>query len=165
MLSQRRYSGPATNHGIIYEDQARRGFASKFNKNVRQCGFFIDENFPFLGASPDGFIAEENGILEIKCPYEGRNDMVTVSKKFPYLEIRQDRMCLKKSHPYYYQVQGQLNISKTSHCYFIIHTHVDCLVEKIHKDEDFYEYAMLPKLIAFYEGFFREEAASALISM
>lgn len=165
MIGQRRHCGPATNHGIIYEDLARREFATKYNRNVQQCGLFVDLNFSFLGASPDGFILAENAILEIKCPYEGRNDKITVGKKFPCLENRQNKVCLKKTHPYFFQVQGQLNISGASHCYFVIFTHVDCLVEIIHKDEDLYQDTMLPKLLEFYEGFFREEAASVLANM
>lgn len=162
MINPTVLSCQATNHGIIFEDLARREFAFRFKKKVQRCGFYIDHDFPFLGASPDGFITEENAVIEIKCPYEGRNQKVDVSTTFPYLEKRDGNTCLKLSHAYYYQVQGQINIAKANHAYFIVFTHVDCHVEIIVKDETLYEKVMLPRLIEFYEGFFREEAAFAL---
>lgn len=36
--------------------------------SIRDCGLFIDEKYPFLGATPDGLI-DDNGIVEIKCPH------------------------------------------------------------------------------------------------
>ena len=37
------------------------------NMEIRKWGLFIDQNLPYLGASPDRLI-ESNGIVEVKCP-------------------------------------------------------------------------------------------------
>jgi len=46
-------------------------------------------------------------VVEIKCPYAGRNDVIEPSKKFPFLS-RSDSgdLILKRTHNYYMQVQG-----------------------------------------------------------
>lgn len=44
---------------------------------VRECGTFINPQYPWLGCSPDGLILDsETGrivrLLEIKCPFTGK---------------------------------------------------------------------------------------------
>lgn len=163
MIEQHPLSTPAINHGILYEKVAKSQFETKFKKRVQECGLFVDENFPFLGASPDVWIRDENATLEIKCPYRGRNDVVGPNEMFPFFEKRDDGTHLKKSHRYYLQIQGQLNISNASVCYFIVYTHVDLFTEIIKKDQELFHEEMLQKLIEIYEGgFYRAEAAYAL---
>lgn len=41
-------------YGQYHESVARTLFIEKMNKCVRPAGLFIDEEFGFLGASPDG---------------------------------------------------------------------------------------------------------------
>ena len=54
-------------YGRDKEEITRKELAMKLNKEIKPCGLFIDNENPFLGASPDGLI-EENGLVEIKCP-------------------------------------------------------------------------------------------------
>lgn len=63
---------------------------------------------------------------------------------------------LKKSHPYYYQVQGLLAITGHKWCDFVVYTaHSvpgrDLTVERIDFDEKFWEVVMLPALMYFHE--------------
>ncbi|KAK4877164.1 hypothetical protein RN001_009670 [Aquatica leii] len=61
-----------------------------------------------------------------------------------------------KHHYYYYisflKVQGQLNITNKSKCYFIVYVNdkVELHVEEIHRDEQFWNESMLPVLQQFY---------------
>lgn len=43
-------------YGHYNESVARTLFAEKMKKVVRPAGLFIDEEFGFLGASPDGML-------------------------------------------------------------------------------------------------------------
>jgi hypothetical protein len=57
---------------------------------------------------------------------------------------------LKRTHAYYFQVQGQLLITNRSLCYFVIWTPKGMIFEKIEADADFFAQTMLPKLKCFY---------------
>lgn len=48
------------------------------NLIIRPSGLFIDKEISFLGATPDGLIAE-NGIVEIKCPYNSKKQSLMVN--------------------------------------------------------------------------------------
>ena len=52
------------------EASARLKYAEATNLNIVDCGLFINKDFPYLGASPDGVVMENGvavGIVEIKC--------------------------------------------------------------------------------------------------
>jgi hypothetical protein len=42
------------------------------NIKIEPAGLFICEEFPFLGASPDGLVGE-NQIVGIKCPFSDKS--------------------------------------------------------------------------------------------
>lgn len=44
--------GKAIQHGKDYEAVARNSFQEKFGKDVESCGIFIDDDLPYLAASP-----------------------------------------------------------------------------------------------------------------
>ncbi|KAF2898573.1 hypothetical protein ILUMI_07601 [Ignelater luminosus] len=56
----------ATNYGIDNEPIARKDFESRSGLEVEECGFFIDYEDCYIGATPDGLIGS-NGKIEIKC--------------------------------------------------------------------------------------------------
>lgn len=58
-----------TDYGIEKERIAIEEFETQYNKRVHPCGFFIDQEDFYLGASPDGMVDNENAIIEVKCPY------------------------------------------------------------------------------------------------
>ena len=48
--------------------------------NVKETGFWIDVNDPWLGGSPDGEVETLNegvGNIEIKCPYIAKDTTIT----------------------------------------------------------------------------------------
>lgn len=53
---------------------------------------------------------------------------------------------LKKEHNYYYQIMGQLRVTKRNICYFVIHTKQWTNVQTIYYDIDFWENKMVNKL-------------------
>ncbi|XP_062609147.1 uncharacterized protein LOC134270909 [Saccostrea cucullata] len=67
-------------------------------------------------------------------------------------DLKQDTLCLKTSHPYYHQIQGQLHICNKTCCDLIVWTRVDCIVIRIVKDMEWT--ANVSKLIDFYFNIF-----------
>jgi len=155
-------NNPAVNHGKTYENAAIQKFEEGLNLKVQKSGLVVCEQYPYLGCSPDGIIYDIS-IVEIKCPFNGRNSKVLANKFFPFLEVKSDgNLTLKRGHNYYYQIIGQLAITKRIKCYFIVYTFVDLFVEEIYLDTKFFDETMLPKLRSFYENNYRMFVASKL---
>ena len=142
---------PAVRHGCTYESVALKKFTEITEKKLVKSGLCIHPDFPFLGASPDSFVAEEDALVEVKCPYKARQCKITPGEDFDFLERNGDQIQLKRSHNYYYQVVGQLKLSQRNHCYFVVYTFKDFFYEKIALDNAFFMNEMLPKLKDFYE--------------
>ncbi|KAK4886679.1 hypothetical protein RN001_002950 [Aquatica leii] len=53
----------------MHESVAITMFEESQNLKVQQSGFFIDLDFPFFGASPDGLIGD-NELIEVKCLFK-----------------------------------------------------------------------------------------------
>jgi len=78
VLGYKEFSTPYTDYGQAHEDTARRKYVSTMKKlhpglTVKKCGLLITPEYPYLGASPDGFVncthcEDHNGLLEIKSP-------------------------------------------------------------------------------------------------
>ena len=79
-----RFSNAATKWGISNESKAREAYQFSIadqllNLSVADSGLHISENWPFLGASPDGLVFCEccgRGLCEIKCPYKYKDGML-----------------------------------------------------------------------------------------
>ena len=155
---------PAIRHGNTYESVALERFSQLTGKKVLKSGFCIDPELPFLGASPDAFIEGEDAVVEVKCSYAGRRSKITTAtlKHFPYLQDVNGTITLKKTHKYYYQLIGQIKLSKKSYGYFVAFTHEDLFYEKIDLDDDLFMNTMLPKLKSFYYQEYCPHIASAL---
>lgn len=142
----------ATNYGRENEAKARKMIEEQLNITIKLCGLFIDRDIPYLGASPDGLI-DEDGVVEIKCPYTARNgNLEKCIEEMPALRriYNSKRDGLNKSHHYYYQVQGQLHITRRTYCIFALWNSDDIKVITVHRDDDFWQSRMEPHLCRFY---------------
>ncbi|WAR07243.1 hypothetical protein MAR_017201 [Mya arenaria] len=118
----------------------------------KQC----EETAPF---TPDGVISDTT-IREIKCPYSGRDMFIKPGKLFPFLEYdSQGNIVLRQTSNYYYQIQGQLYISKIKYCNFIVYTFKGIMFQKVELDNDYCEGSLIPKLTLFYEKYLRQYIA------
>ena len=152
----------AVNHGKTYETVALKKFSEVSNRPVHQCGLFVNSDFSFLGGSPDG-VVDDASLVEIKCPFNGRNSRIAPGKYFPFLEAKPEGgFSLRKNHNYYFQIMGQLAISKRKSCFFVVFTLTDFFVEEIFFNPSFFKDEMLPKLLAFYENHYRPFVAAKL---
>ncbi len=83
--------------------------------------------------APDGLVYDPLerppfGLVEIKCP----NAVSYIDCR--YLRADHGIYKLKESHPYYWQVQGQLLITGMEWCDFVICAHDDMFVQRIYRD-------------------------------
>lgn len=144
--------------GMLYgrenEKNAIRDLEEEVGVKIDQCGLFVDPEHPFLGATPDGIIGE-TGIAEVKCPSSASNmtpDEAILARKCTFWSVNKQtkEMTVNKKHHYFYQVQGQLHVTRRQYCYFAMWTKKGIKVEKIEKDNNFWETQMQEKLLKFY---------------
>lgn len=153
---------PAMSWGTRNEKKAVEAYevlkSSKTNRPVKVdgCGLFIDKEKTWLAASPDGIVREadtgkELGVLEVKCPYKHRNKSVTEACKDKTfcLEKKGDSYSLKKTHPYYTQVQCQMQVTGLEKADFVVHTNKETVITPVNFDPVFWE-KTVPKLEKFY---------------
>lgn len=92
----------AVAHGTVFEDVACSLFTSKHagsgvDLTVRPCGFIVDLEYPWLGASPDGYIPGIDALIEIKCPLRGADGMFTTAywaQMQLQMRVTQRRLCI-----------------------------------------------------------------------
>jgi hypothetical protein len=157
-----RFENTHTRWGIGHESAARRKYAIEHQKKhssikVVQCGLLVSPEFPHLGASPDGLVSCKDcspcrGLVEIKCPskFKMATPIEAASDTSFCCQLNQSgELELKKSHIYYYQVQGQMAISQRTWCDFVIWTLKGISVERIYFDEVLWK-RMREKLAKFY---------------
>ena len=61
-------------------------------------------------------------------------------------------MVLKRNHPYFSQVQGQMAVGERPWCDFVIYTTEGLSAYRVLFDSEFWENTSLPKLISFYDN-------------
>ncbi|XP_063216740.1 uncharacterized protein LOC134527744 isoform X1 [Bacillus rossius redtenbacheri] len=149
-------SVPAIAYGKKNESIALEQLERQENLVIQQCGLFIDEQLPFLGATPDGLIGE-HGLVEIKCPSSAAGidvDKAVSDGKLGYLMCNDQNKVtrLKTNHDYYYQVQGQLHITNRKFALFAIWTSKDIPIKvvTVQKDDQFWKEKMEKQLTRFY---------------
>ena len=149
-------SVPAMDYGRRNEVKAKSKYLETFHgRHLHECGLVVTNEFPFLGASPDGKVCDAGrcGILEIKCPYASRNSTISEAcdlRNF-CLEKNLQTVQLKRSHAYYTQVQGQLMVTGCDFCDFVVFTQKDLHVQRILPDFAFMS-SMLFVSVTFYES-------------
>ena len=92
-----------------------------------QPGLTLSKSHPFLGASLDSIVTNVDNLetwgVEIKCPSskldQSVNDVLK-DKKF-YLEKANGNNQLKRSHKYFYQIQGQMFCTQLKRVHFVVY--------------------------------------------
>ncbi|KAL4123032.1 hypothetical protein QTP88_015264 [Uroleucon formosanum] len=132
----RKFSSKATDYGKATEPQAIAALEKQLKYGL------INDDF----------------IVEIKCPF-GIKDTKTFleainSKKLSFCRLSENgKIELKVDHSYYYQVQGQMQISKRNFCYFVVYSVNWMEIQTISFDDSFwrekifYTECLLPELV------------------
>lgn len=138
ILYPKDFFSPSTDWGRKHENLAIKELENKIGKKIEPCGLFVDFNNQFLAATPDGLIGEQ-GIVEIKCPYSAKNISARQAIEEKKITFWAKTGEINKRHRWYYQIQGQLFITKRSYCCFAVWTPHGIQHEVIFKDEPFWE--------------------------
>ena len=146
---------PAIRWVIDNEDQAQQQYIDEISHQheylrCEPCGLVVNPRYPHLGASPDGIVTCNccgTWLLEIKCPYSGRNSHpdVLCGERDSFLNSKG----LIHTHKYYTQILGQLLLCDKQYCDFVVWTTKGLIIERIHIDVRFTE-KLLNKLTQFY---------------
>ena len=135
---------------------AVKGYIKKFNSKhkgmeVFHSGLLIDNQHPYLGASPDRSQVCKccvKILLEVKSIFSKRNLPPHIAAT-SYLEDVDGKYYLGKETSWYYQIQGQLAIAGLTHCYLIIYTLKGILVVPVQFDRELWEH-MVGRLKKFF---------------
>lgn len=106
------FSNYATERGHRLEPRARASYEFKFGYSAPPV-LVVNEQFPFIRASLDGYNAERGIALEIKCP--GKKDHETAlagkvpEKYFPQLQ-HQLLACAQAKINHYYSYDGERGV-------------------------------------------------------
>lgn len=165
IIEPRHFTSTATDWGKANESVALQQYETHLKAKgsleltVCRAGFVVCETHPFLGASPDSYVYDPSrqhhyGLVEVKCPYKYKDIRVAeaCSNTDFCAELIEstNKIRLKRSHPYYSQVQGQMAITERKWCDFLVYTTKDFAVDTIDFDEDFWKQKLLPALEKFY---------------
>lgn len=148
----------SVNWGVTNEQEGVKAFKQAYQVEVLDCGLCVSQS-GILGASPDGFVGT-SALLEVKCPYSHRNSTIAEAVKVSSfcLCVEGEGYALKKNHPYWHQVQGQLHLAERDLCFFVVWTTKEAVIIPIPKDpvwgqhlaalEEFYRQHILPVLVS-----------------
>lgn len=161
----------ALSHGIKFEPIAlvqyhKVMYNRKTPVEVLPCGFVVSKEYPILGVSPDARVidcgsTDQFGLAEVKCPYTKFHvtPLDACSDPCFCMEKIGDQCSLKKSHPYYAQVQGQMAITGAKWCDFIVYTNVGMHIQRIQFDSIYWS-ELRDKLYTYYFKNFLQFAAA-----
>ncbi len=124
---------------------------SHSNAKVQETGLFHSTDHPFLITSPDGIVrckCHEPWLLEIKSPERFKDDTpLEAAKKYGCI-MENGVLKLPSTHEHYYQIQGQLALTKHTRCTLVVFTNLG-----IHQIDVPYDAEFVHKMLANLEEF------------
>ena len=122
---------PAVQYGKQQESTAKANFKrflelEHTNVEIRDVGLTISSDYPYMGASPDGYVSCdccEPRLLEIKCPFLAKDASITNKVvRLPYLN---NELKLKTNSAYYTQITMQMAVHNIHRIYFVTYSPKD----------------------------------------
>lgn len=150
IINPRYFKSVQTTWGKVNEKNAIAAYKKATTNHVFPCGLCVSREHPYLAASPDGLVGSET-VLEAKCPYTIRNEAIS-DTKVDYLERINNKIVLKTSSNYYYQVQTQMYVTGRNFCDFVVWTKCDYLCISVDRNDEVINNIILPKVKNFYDS-------------
>jgi len=130
----------ATEYGNKFESFAEKDFEMETGLDVEETGFHISEEYPWIGASPDGLVSD-GAVLEIKCPFSKRD-----GGEFKTALLQPQ---------YYAQMQFEMLVTGRKKCHFYQWSTINSSLETVEYSQAWFDNS-LPKLKAFYDSYLEE---------
>ena len=119
----RPFESEETKYGKSMEPHAIQKFISenkRLNKNlnVSESGLVLMEENPFKGASPDSNVDCSccgSGLFEVRCPSSIKREKPSLENPSFLTLGENDKVTLKQSHPFFYQVHQQMGVTGKNH--------------------------------------------------
>lgn len=148
--------------------ESRRGRALKhledevIRDTISPCGLFVsnDKDCFFTCARPDGLVNEDSIVIVFGTSEDEENlpvdELLNVKREWKGLFSKENPQTINPSHPYYYDIQGQLQITEKKYCYFAVYTSHNVnwikFAERIERNDEFWLRKMKDKLVRFYQS-------------
>lgn len=124
------YQSKASTEAMLYGSEMERYAVDVYEHETGyttlECGLFVSDKYPFVGASPDRLIGFD-GLLEVKCPYYTYNHVYAI-----YYSAYDKHKA---------QVQGQLMVTERDWCDLVSYdprfTEQPIHVQRIYRDADY----------------------------
>lgn len=98
-LDMCKYETKAMQWGTFWEEEARNRYSTEMGYDISDAPFIPLKGYDkFAGGSPDGINKDENGIIEIKCPFNPATHL-------KYLLFEKSEDLLEENEQYYVQCQ------------------------------------------------------------
>jgi hypothetical protein len=155
LLKTRNVQTAAMKYEIEHEDEAANMYANQFGRSVYKVGFIINPSCVFLGCSPDRRVKDNDetehpwGLLEIKCT----TSFSIVECKYLHLNTQTNKLQLKHTHDYFFQIMGQLGLTGHKWGDLFVMSQTDFHVERVYYDDAVFV-QMMQKLCSFYFRYF-----------
>ena len=126
----------------FYSFQTMMNHHTSFSTSA--SGLWISPEYPYIGASPDAIASCDchgKFCVEIKCPWKLRDknlsDALTEGIDLCIERSAEGQFHLKRTHPYWYQVQTQLFCTGLDFAHFILWSPTDIVIASVVKDPHF----------------------------
>ena len=111
-----------------------------------------------MAATPGGLVGEDV-VVEVRCPFTGRIEMIEPGAVFPFLEGQTSDTALKRSNSYFDQVQGQMFVTNKSTWDKVVSTHVVMKVVRLDFDSEYCKESVIPESKLFYDNYHEKYVA------
>ncbi|XP_049440217.1 uncharacterized protein LOC125893527 isoform X2 [Epinephelus fuscoguttatus] len=127
---------------------AFREYCQHLCVNWSPCGLVVHPEAPWLGALPDGLVYDPSethsyGLMHVKC---------IALRSFiecKFLFCQDGVMQLKRSHSYYWHIQGEMMVTGMEWCDLLVFSREHMLIQRIYRDKAIIK-AMKKKLDEFF---------------
>lgn len=122
------------NHGIKYEDTARKWYTSVTGNTIIPSYFAVPKSDYRLGAEHDGFVDNSDGIIEIKCPAKMYQSIINKQNAQKICNEELNYSHIPESH--YDQMQMELEIFDKNWCDYIVYSTSENIVhlERVYRN-------------------------------
>ena len=131
VADKEKYINKDLERGVELEPLARNMYELQTGNKVDEVGFVINENMSSVGgASPDGMIVAQNGLLEIKCFDDKKHFQMIIDSK--------ETDDFKIDSQYEWQMQMQMLFTETDWCDFMAYNpnfKESMLIKRVYADK------------------------------